>query len=45
MEYRVGITLALLFCGAAAWLGMDRERVLGMDVSGLDGSAAEGRGR
>lgn len=27
MDYIVGITLALLFCGAAAWLGMDRERV------------------
>jgi hypothetical protein len=27
MEYIVGIILALLFCGAAAWLGMDRERV------------------
>ena len=27
MEYIVGITLALIFCGAAAWLGMDRERV------------------
>jgi hypothetical protein len=27
METTVGITLALLFCGAAAWLGMDRERV------------------
>jgi hypothetical protein len=27
MEYIVGITLALLVCGAAAWLGMDRERV------------------
>ena len=27
MEYIVGITLALLLCGAAAWLGMDRERV------------------
>jgi hypothetical protein len=27
MEYIVGITLALLFCGAAVWLGMDRERV------------------
>ncbi len=27
MEYIVGITLALLFCGAAAGLGMDRERV------------------
>jgi hypothetical protein len=27
MEYIVGLTLALLFCGAAAWLGMDRERV------------------
>ena len=27
MEYLVGITLALLFCGAAAGLGMDRERV------------------
>ncbi len=27
MEYLVGITLALLFCGAAARLGMDRERV------------------
>ena len=27
MEYIVGIALALLFCGAAAWLGMDRERV------------------
>jgi hypothetical protein len=27
METIVGIILALLFCGAAAWLGMDRERV------------------
>ena len=27
MECIVGITLALLFCGAAAWLGMGRERV------------------
>ena len=27
MEYIVGITLALLVCGAAAGLGMDRERV------------------
>ena len=27
MEYIVGITLALLICGAAAWLGMDHERV------------------
>lgn len=27
MEYIVGITLALIFCAAAAWLGMDRERV------------------
>jgi hypothetical protein len=27
MEYIVGISLALFFCGAAAWLGMDRERV------------------
>jgi hypothetical protein len=27
MEYIVGITLALLFCGAAAGLRMDRERV------------------
>lgn len=27
MEYFVGITLALLFCGAAAALDMDRERV------------------
>ena len=27
MEYIVGITLALFFCGAAAGLGMDRERV------------------
>ena len=27
MEYIVGIPLALLFCGAAAGLGMDRERV------------------
>ena len=27
MEYVVGITLALLFCGAVAGLGMDRERV------------------
>lgn len=27
MEYIVGITLALLFCAAAAWLGLDRERV------------------
>ena len=27
MEYIVGITFALPFCSAAAWLGMDRERV------------------
>jgi hypothetical protein len=27
MEYIVGLTLALVFCGAAAVLGMDRERV------------------
>ncbi len=27
MEYIVGIGLALLFCAAAAGLGMDRERV------------------
>lgn len=27
MEYIVGFTLALLFCGAAAGLGMDRDRV------------------
>jgi hypothetical protein len=27
MQYIVGITLALFFCAAAAWLGMDRERV------------------
>ena len=27
MEYIVGTALALLFCGAAAGLGMDRERV------------------
>lgn len=27
MEYIVGVTLALLFCAAAAVLGMDRERV------------------
>jgi hypothetical protein len=27
VEYLVGITLALLFCAAAAGLGMDRERV------------------
>jgi hypothetical protein len=27
MEYIVGITLALIFCAAAAGLGMDRERV------------------
>jgi hypothetical protein len=27
MAYIVGITLALLFCGAAAGLGMDRERM------------------
>ena len=27
MEYIIGITLALVVCGAAAWLGMDRERV------------------
>lgn len=27
MEYIVGITLALILCGAAAGLGMDRERV------------------
>ncbi len=26
MEYVVGITLALFFCAAAAWLGIDRER-------------------
>jgi hypothetical protein len=26
MEYIVGITLALSFCAAAAWLGIDRER-------------------
>ncbi|MFM2055672.1 MAG: hypothetical protein RLY71_57 [Pseudomonadota bacterium] len=27
MEYIVGVTLALFFCGAAKGLGMDRERV------------------
>lgn len=27
MEYIVGVTLALIFCAAAAGLGMDRERV------------------
>ena len=27
MEYIVGVSLALFFCGAAAVLGMDRERV------------------
>jgi len=27
MEYIFGFALALFFCGAAAWLGMDRERV------------------
>ena len=27
MEYIVGTTLALIFCAAAAGLGMDRERV------------------
>jgi len=27
MEYLVGLTLALLFCAAAAWLRTDRERV------------------
>ena len=27
MEYLIGITVALAFCAAAAWLGMDRERV------------------
>jgi hypothetical protein len=27
METIVGFSLALLFCAAAAWLGMDRERV------------------
>lgn len=27
MEFIVGIALALLVCGAAAWLGMDRDRV------------------
>lgn len=27
MEFIVGISLALLLCGAAAWLGMDRDRV------------------
>ena len=32
MEYIVGITLALLFCGAAAGLGMDRERVFYLAV-------------
>jgi hypothetical protein len=26
MEYIVGITLALFFCAATAWLGIDRER-------------------
>ncbi len=27
MEYIVGSSLALFFCAAATWLGMDRERV------------------
>lgn len=27
MEFIVGMALALLVCGAAAWLGMDRDRV------------------
>ena len=27
MEFVVGVVLALLVCGAAWWLGMDRERV------------------
>lgn len=27
MEYLVGVVLALVVCGAAWWLGMDRERV------------------
>lgn len=27
MEFIVGVALALLVCGAAAWLGMDRDRV------------------
>ena len=27
MEFIVGIALALFVCGAAAWLGMDRDRV------------------
>lgn len=27
MEYIVGVTLALLVCGAASWLKMDRDRV------------------
>ena len=27
MEFIVGIALALLVCSAAAWLGMDRDRV------------------
>ena len=27
MEYIVGVALALFICGAASWLGMDRDRV------------------
>jgi len=27
MEYIVGVALALFVCGAASWLGMDRDRV------------------
>jgi len=50
MEYIVGVTLALLFCGAAAGLGMDRERVfypaVAMAVTScyLAFAVADGRG-
>lgn len=50
MEYGVGITLALVFCAAAAWLGMDRERVfypaVAMAVAScyLAFTVADGRG-
>lgn len=50
MEYIVGIALALLFCAAAAGLGMDRERVfypaVAMAVASfyLAFTVADGRG-
>ena len=49
MEFIVGITLALLFCAAAAGLGMDRERVfypaVVMAVASYDLAFAVGDGR